>query len=87
MNKCGPQETESKDSSPPPDLVSGYAELDGHFHRLIDHSGCRLDQRHEEEREPDDTDESKDEEASHSVLYHLLLLLSWRVWIFLDRNI
>lgn len=70
----------------PPHLISCNAELDGHFHRLVDHSSGRLDQRHEEEWEPDDTNESKDKKASHSVFDHLLLLLSRRVWIFLDRK-
>lgn len=80
-----PQDTENRDS--PSDLVSCDAELDGHFHRLIDDSGRRLDQRHEEEREPDDANESKDDESSHPIFDHLLLPLPRRVWIFLDRNI
>lgn len=69
-----------------PDLVSGDAELDGDLHRLIGHSDSRLDQRHEEEREPDDADQSEDDEASHPVFYHLLLPLPWGVGVFLEEK-
>lgn len=68
-----------------PDLISRNAELDGHVHWLIGHTGRWLDQRHEEEGEPDDADESEDEETPHPVFHHLILLLPWRVGVFLGQ--
>lgn len=67
------------------DLVSCDAELDGDVYRLIGHSDRRLDQRHEEEWEPDDADQGKDYEATHPIFDNFLLLLSWRVWKFLEN--
>lgn len=68
------------------DLVSCDAELNGDVQRLVDDSGRRLDQGHEEQREPDDTDESEDDEAAHPVLHHLFLLLPRRVRVFLQQD-
>lgn len=67
------------------DLISCDAELDGDIYRLIGHSDRWLDQRHEEEWEPDDADQGKDYEATHPIFDNFLLLLSWRVWKFLEN--
>lgn len=66
-------------------LVTCDAELDGDVHRLIGHSDRWLDQRHEEEWEPDDADQGKDDKPSHPIFDHFFFLLPWRVGIFLEN--
>ena len=65
-------------------LKSSQLESDGHVQGFVDHPGHRLDQGHEEQREPDDADEQHDDHAPHPILHHLLLLLPPRLRVALQ---
>ena len=56
-------------------LVPAQGNCDRDVQGLVDDPGDRFDQRHEEQREPDNTDEQDDDHPPHPVLDHLLLLL------------
>ena len=56
-------------------LEPGQGDLQRDIQRFVDHSGHRLDQRHEEQREPHDADEERHDHPSHPILHHLLLFL------------
>jgi len=62
-------------------LVPPQGDGQGDVQRLVDHAGYRLDQRHEEQREPDDADEQQHDEAAHPELHHTLLPLAARLGV------
>ena len=57
-------------------LITSQGNCDGHIQGLVDNPCDRFDQRHEEQRKPDDTDEKDDDHAAHAVLHGFLLLLT-----------
>lgn len=69
-----------------PHLETSQGDLEGNVQRSVDDSRDGLDEGHEEQREPDDTDEQHHDHPSHPVLHHLLLLLSPWLWIPLHRR-
>lgn len=69
-----------------PHLETGQGDLERNVQRSVDNSRDRLNEGHEEQREPDDTDEQHHDHPSHPVLHHLLLLLSPWLWIPLHRR-
>lgn len=62
-----------------PYLEACKREANRDVQRCIDDACYWFDQRHEEQREPDDADEQHNDHATHSVLHHLLLLLTPRL--------
>lgn len=57
-------------------LIASQGNCDGHIQGLVDNPCDRFDQRHEEQREPDNADEQDNDHASHAILHSLLLLLA-----------
>lgn len=57
-------------------LIPSQGDCDRHIQGLVDNPRDGFDQRHEEQREPHDTDEQDDDHAAHAVLHRFLLLLA-----------
>lgn len=57
-------------------LIASQGYCDGHIQGLVNNPCDRLDQRHEEQRKPDDTDEQDNDHSAHAVLHSFLLLLA-----------
>lgn len=69
-----------------PHLKSSQGDFEGNVQRSVDNPCYRLHKGHEEQWEPDDTDQQHYNHASHPILHHLLLLLSTRLGISLQRD-
>lgn len=67
-------------------LVAPQGDCDRDIQGLVDHPSDGLDQRHEEQREPDDADEQDYDHPAHAVLHHLLFLLPPRLGVSLQRE-
>lgn len=68
-----------------PHLEASQSDFKRNIQRWVDDPGNRLNEGHEEQREPDDTDQKDYNHPSHPVLHHLLLLLASRLGIPLQR--
>lgn len=68
-----------------PHLEASQSDFKRNIQWCVDNSGNRLNEGHEEQREPDDTDQKGYNHPSHPVLHHLLLLLASRLGIPLQR--
>lgn len=67
-------------------LEASEREANRDVQRCIDDACYWFDQRHEEQREPDDADEQHNNHATHPILHHLLLLLTSRLRITLEHT-
>lgn len=67
-------------------LKASQRDREGDVQRAVHHSSHRLDEGHEEQREPHNADKQHHDHASHSVLHHFLLLLASRLRVPLCTN-
>lgn len=66
-------------------LVPSQLDGDGHVDGVVDHAHHRPDQRNEQKRKPNDADQEENDQSSHPIFDYFLLLLSFRLWVFLPR--
>lgn len=69
-----------------PYLKASQCDFKWHVQWPVDDSSDRLNEGHEEQWEPDDTDQQHYNHPSHPILHHLLLLLASRLGIPLWRD-
>lgn len=69
-----------------PYLKTSECETNRDVQWCIDDACYWFDQRHEEQREPDDADEQHNDHAAHPVLHHLLLFLTPRLRVTLEHT-
>lgn len=69
-----------------PYLKASQCDFKWHVQWPVDDSSYRLNEGHEEQWEPDDTDQQHYNHPSHAIFHHLLLLLASRLGIPLWRD-
>lgn len=64
-------------------LVSSQLDGDCNIDGVVNYTHHWSDQWNEEKGKPDDADQKDDNESTHAVFHYFLLLLSFRLWVFL----